>query len=122
MPVIAQNKKGELEMAMLIDNQKMMEAKSDIDKAAVDFASMGSSFIKSLTSALSTFEGETKDILMKNQIGSSGSETDGTLAYFVEKQIPDLVKGLSQLLEGNRTTIDESDHKLAEAISGGGQS
>lgn len=108
-------------MAMLVDNQKMKDAKGDIDKAAANFASMGSSFIESLTSTLSTFEGETKDVLMKNKIGSSGSETEGTLAYFVEKQIPDLLNGLSQLLEGNRTTIDESDHKLAEAISGGGQ-
>lgn len=108
-------------MAMLVDNQKMEDAKADIDKAATNFASMGSSFIESLTTTLSTFEGETKDVLMKNKIGPSGSETEGTLAYFVEKQIPNLLNGLSQLLEGNRTTIDESDRKLAEAISGGSQ-
>ena len=58
---------------------------------------------------------------MEKKIGSSGSETEGTLAYFVEKQIPSLLDGLKQLLEGNRTTIDDSDKKLAEAISGGGQ-
>lgn len=109
-------------MAMLVDNQKMVDTKKDIDTASTDFKGKGTAFIEALTNALSTFEGETKDALMKSKIGSSGSETEGTLAYFVEKQIPDLLNGLSQLLEGNRTTIDESDRKLAEAISGGGQS
>ena len=108
-------------MAMLVDNQKMEDAKKDIDSASADFKSKGSAFIEALTNALNTFEGETKDALMKSKIGSSGSETEGTLAYFVEKQIPSLLDGLSQLLEGNRTKIDESDRKLAEAISGDGQ-
>lgn len=106
-------------MAMLIDNQKMETAKGAIDDAKGDFETKAGAFIEALTSALSTFEGETKDVLMEKKIGNV--ETEGTLAYFVQKQIPDLLNGLSQLLEGNRTTIDESDRKLAEAISGGGQ-
>lgn len=108
-------------MAMLIDNQKMETARDAIEDAKGDFETKASAFIAALTSALSTFEGETKDVLMEKKIGSSGSETEGTLAYFVEKQIPSLLDGLMQLLEGNRTTIDDSDRKLAEAISGGGQ-
>lgn len=108
-------------MAMLIDNRKMEDARGNIEKASTDFKGKGSAFIAALTTALSTFEGETKDVLMEKKIGSSGSETEGTLAYFVEKQIPDLLNGLAKLLEGNRTTIDESDRKLAEAISGGNQ-
>ncbi len=105
-------------MAMLVDNNKLTTAKADIERISTSFATAGSSFITSLTSALSTFEGETKDALMTYKIGASGSETEGTLAYFVEKQIPDLINGLAQLLEGNRSTIDDSDRQLAEAISG----
>ena len=37
----------------------------------------------------------------------------------VEKQIPQLIEGLGKLLEGNRDTIDQGDHGLAEAIRGG---
>lgn len=108
-------------MAMFIDNQKMIEAKTSIEEAAVKFGSMGSAFIETLSNTLGTFEGETKDILMSNKIGSAGTDVEGTLAYFVEKQIPDSLNGLAQLLEGNRSTIEESDHKLADAIAGTGQ-
>lgn len=58
---------------------------------------------------------------MEKKIGAVGTETEGTLAYFVSTQIPELIKGLASLLEGNRSTIEDSDKKLAEAISGGGQ-
>lgn len=109
-------------MAMVVENAVLEKAKEEIDEAAANFKTMGTNFIDTLTGTLGTFSGDTKDALMKNKIGAAGSQTDGTLAYFVEKQIPDLLEGLSKLLEGNRTTIDESDRKLAEAISGGGQS
>lgn len=105
-------------MAMLVDNEKMATAVSAIKDASTDFNTKATAFIADLTSALSTFEGETKDALMEAKIGTSGSETEGTLAYFVEKQIPDLLKGLSDLLEGNRDTIERSDQQLAEAIRG----
>lgn len=107
-------------MAMLVDNQKMETAFKAINDASQDFGTKATAFITDLTSALSTFEGETKDVLIANKIGQSGSEVEGTLAYFVEKQIPDLIKGLADLLDGNRKTIDDSDQKLAEAIKGGG--
>ena len=106
-------------MAMMVDNAKVVEAHEAIMQASQDFASRGTEFIGELTQALSTFEGETKDVLMETKIGASGSETEGTLAYFVEVQLPQLIEGLGKLLEGNRDTIDKSDHQLAEAIRGG---
>jgi len=108
-------------MAMLVDNQKMTDAHTNINQAAEDFAKAGTELIGQLKSVLSTFEGDTKDALWEAKIGESGSEAQGTLACFVEKQIPDLVKGLAKLLEGNRSTIDDSDKKLAEAIRSGGK-
>lgn len=108
-------------MAMLVDNEKMITAHTEIQNASKDFKNKGTAFIADLTTALSTFEGETKDALMASKIGSTGSQVEGTLAYFVETQIPQLIDGLAQLLDGNRSTIDESDMKLAEAIRGGGQ-
>ena len=107
-------------MAMLVDNQAMLNAKDAIDAAAKDFGTKARNFIATLTNSLSTFSGETKDILVNSKIGASGSEVEGTLAYFLEKQCPDLVTGLGSLLEGNRSTVDQSDHQLADAISGKG--
>jgi len=108
-------------MAMLVDNEKMTTAHSSINDTADDFATAGTELIGQLKTALGTFEGDTKDALWEAKIGESGSETEGTLAYFVEKQIPELIRGLAKLLEGNRTTIDESDKKLADAIRNGGK-
>jgi hypothetical protein len=122
-------------MAMTADNQAITNARDAIcggvdgDSSASggysglanDFKTAGDDFITRLTSALSTFEGATKDALMEKKIGAVGSETEGTLAYFVSTQIPDLIKGLASLLEGNRSTIEDSDQKLAEAISGNGE-
>ena len=107
-------------MAMFVDNQALTSAKTEIDTAATNFANKAKNFITTLNNSLSTFSGETKDVLVNTKIGTSGSEAEGTLAYFLEKQCPDLVKGLASLLEGNRTTIDESDRQLAGAISGNG--
>jgi len=106
--------------AMLVDNAALETAKKDIDELAGKFATAGTDFIETLTATLSTFSGETKDMLMKHKIGASGSDVEGTLACFVEKQIPDLIRGLSKLIDENRKTIDEGDRKLAEAISGNG--
>ena len=106
-------------MAMVADNEKMVNAKTTIESMADDFkTNKANEFITSLTTALSTFEGETKDALMESKIGKLGTETEGTLAYFVETQIPQLIKGLAELLNGNINTIDESDKKLADAIRG----
>lgn len=108
-------------MAMLVDNSALTKANTDILEASKTFKEKASTFIATLTTTLGTFEGDTKDALMENKIGKSGSETEGTLAYFLEKQIPDLLEGLAKLIEANRTTIDESDKKLADAIKGNGK-
>lgn len=108
-------------MAMLVDNEKMTTAHSAIQDASKDFKNKATAFISDLTTALSTFEGDTKDALMEKKIGATGSEVEGTLAYFVETQIPQLLDGLASLLDGNRQTIDETDQKLAEAIRTGGE-
>ncbi len=120
-------------MAMTADNQAITNARDAICSVSKDgstagysglaksFQDAGNEFITNLTTALNTFEGATKDALMEKKIGAVGSEVEGTLAYFVSTQIPDLIKGLASLLEGNRSTIEESDQKLADAISGNGQ-
>jgi hypothetical protein len=107
-------------MAMLVDNEKMKSAYTELTTAATNFHNTGVAFISDLTTALSTFEGDTKDALMEKKIGTSGAKTEGTLAHFVEDQISDLITGLAKLLEGNRDTIEKSDAKLAGAIRGEG--
>ncbi|MEE0266066.1 MAG: hypothetical protein UD936_10620 [Acutalibacteraceae bacterium] len=108
-------------MAMLVDNQKMGTAYTDIQNVAKKFQDAGTTLITGLDSALLTFEGETKDALMEKKIGASGAKTEGTLANFVENQIYDLIMGLAKLLEGNREAIEKSDNQLAAAIRGEGQ-
>ncbi len=105
-------------MAMYVENAALEKAKNEIDAVSNNFKTKGTEFITTLTNTLSTFSGETKDILMQQKIGNSGSEVEESLAYFVETGIPNLISGLSQIIEANRQTIDESDHQLAEAISG----
>jgi len=113
--------KVEFFMAMYVDNEQMATAFSTIDNLAKnDFKNAGTDFIAQLSQALSTFEGETKDALMESKIGASGAG-EGTLAYFVETQVPELIEGLAKLLEGNRDTIDKSDKKLADAIRSAGK-
>lgn len=107
-------------MAMLVDNAAMEKAKKDIDEYEKSLRTAGTTFISDLKTAISTFQGATKDVLEKDKIGTVAKE--GTLANFVEKQIPDLIHGLGELLEGNRTTIANSDQQLANAISGNGGS
>ena len=107
-------------MAMLVDNEAMKQAKTAIDGYESDLRTKGTKFISDLKTAISTFQGATKDVLEKDKIGTVAKE--GTLANFVEKQIPDLIHGLGELLEGNRTTIANSDQQLANAISGNGGS
>lgn len=107
-------------MAMLVDNAALEKARDEIAKSATSLKTKGTSFIGTLTATLSTFSGATKDALMQHKIGTSGSETEGTLACFLEKQVPELIEGLSKLLEGNRSTVDDADQKLADAISGKG--
>ena len=106
---------------MYVDNKKLMDTKEKIEQASSNFRNMGNDFIASLAKALDTFEGETKDVLTVNKIGVGKVDVDGTLSHFVEKQIPDMLVGLATLLEGNRSTIEESDKKLAQSISNGGQ-
>jgi len=108
-------------MAMVVDNQKIVAAKDAIEKDAENFGKMAAAFLGELESALSTFEGETKDALMESKIGPISGEKEQTLAHFLVVQVPKVIENLAALLEGNRQTIEDSDKKLAEAISGGGQ-
>ena len=104
---------------MLVDNGKMTQAFTRINEIKDSFKTEGDQFITDLTQILNTFEGETKDILMSQKIGSVDSQDTKTLAYFVGTQIPNLIDGLAKLLEANRTTVVDTDKKLSEAITPG---
>lgn len=123
-------------MGMVADNAKITNAINTIAGAvsadgsntenygglAKNFQKAGSDFIESLNKTLDTFKGATKDALIEHKIGKAGEMKEGTLDYFVEKQIPDLIMSLGKLLEGNRSTIEKADEQLAKAIAGEGQS
>lgn len=105
---------------MLVDNAAILNAKQKIDELKGKFETMGGTLIGDLeaTFVKDRFEGKTKEALMK-KIGSAqnvNAKEEETLAYFVMKQVPDLLGGLSELLEGNRQTIINCDENLAEAI------
>ena len=91
-------------MSILIDKKIIDQACKDIESASGDFEKLSSGFIASLTSALSTFEGETKDVLIENKIGNPDGEKQDTLVYFLEKQII-INDGENMLLSPNSFTV-----------------
>lgn len=102
---------------ILFVNQTMLNAKSNFEQDAKDLKSAGETLVQSLTTALSTFEGATKDAVMQ-KIGVTGSADEKTLAFFAENQVPQMLTNLATLLEANRSTLEQGDKMLADQISG----
>lgn len=100
---------------MLVDNAKIVNTINELDRLKVSFKTIGEELIENLGNALDSFEGETKDVLM-TKIGQAKNFSSNTLAYFLVEQVPDLLEGLSELLEGNRKAIEDCDKNLAQAI------
>lgn len=93
-----------------IVNQSVAEAVTEIKTISDSYRSAGEDFIKDLNNAIAEMEGETKDAL-KNFI-------DNDVNNFVATDLPDAVKGMSDLLEANRKNFEDIDKQIADSISG----
>lgn len=93
-----------------IVNQSVVDAVTTIGKIADSYRTAGEEFIQELNNAIAEMEGETKDALKKF--------IDTDVNNFVASDLPDAVKGMSELLEANRTNFVDVDKQIADNISG----
>lgn len=93
-----------------IVNAGVVEAVEAIKKISDDYRTAGEEFVKDLNNAISEMEGEAKDALKKF--------IDSDVNTFVATDLPDAVKGMSELLEANRTNFVDVDKQIADSISG----
>ncbi|MBR1391329.1 MAG: hypothetical protein IJ567_07810 [Lachnospiraceae bacterium] len=96
--------------ACRIVNQSVVEAVGEIKNISEKCRSAGEDFIRDLNNALSEMEGEAKD-QFKAFIDTDVNE-------FVGTSIPEAIRGMSELLEANRTNFVDTDKALADGISG----
>ena len=93
-----------------IVNQTVADAVSTIKTISDSYRTAGEELIKALNDAIAEMEGETKDALKKF--------IDTDVNTFVATDLPDAVKGMSELLEANRTNFVDVDKQIADSISG----
>lgn len=93
-----------------IINQSVVDAVSTIATISGSYKTAGEEFVKALNSAIAEMEGETKDALKKF--------IDNDVNNFVAVDLPDAVKGMSDLLEANRKNFEDADKQIADNISG----
>ena len=93
-----------------IVNASVIAAVEAIEASADNYKTAGEEFIAAIKRAIADMEGAAKDALL-NFI-----ETD--VNSFVATDLPAAVKGMSELLEANRSNFVEVDSQLADSISG----
>lgn len=93
-----------------IVNASVEAAVQAVQKSSDDYRTAGEEFVKALNGAISEMEGETKDALKKF--------IDTDVNQFVATDLPDAVKGMSELLEANRTNFVDVDQQISNSISG----
>lgn len=93
-----------------IVNASVVQAVSDIKGYSDAYKTAGDNFIEAFNTAIAEMEGETKDALKKF--------LDGDVKTFVAENLPDAVKGMSDLLEANRSNFEKVDKQIADNING----
>lgn len=93
-----------------IVNAQVVSAVDAISTCSTDYKTAGENFVTEFNSAINEMEGAAKDALK--------ALIDGDVKTFVETDLPTAVKGMSDLLEGNRSNFESVDSQLASSISG----
>lgn len=93
-----------------IVNQSVVDAVEKILTISESYKNAGEEFVKNLNSAIAEMEGDAKDALKKF--------VDGDVNDYVATQLPTAVKGMSELLEANRSNFESVDKQIADSISG----
>lgn len=93
-----------------IVNAGVEAAVKDILSCSQNYRKAGEELVAELKNAISEMEGETKDSLL--------SYIEKDVNTFVATDLPDAVKGMSELLEVNRTNFEKVDKQISDSISG----
>ena len=93
-----------------IVNQSVVDAISKLETLSGNYKSSGEEFVGALKSAIADMEGETKDAILKL--------IETQVNDYVAVQLPNYIKGMSELLEGNRSNFETVDQQIASSISG----
>ena len=91
-----------------IVNASVESARDEINRLQGEYQTAGTNFVSDLNSAISEMEGATKDAL--------NTFINGAVNDFVATSIPEAVKGMSDLLEANRTNFVDTDQGIADNI------
>lgn len=94
--------------ACRIVNASMVAAKESLDSIAQQYETAGAQFVSDLNNALAEMEGDSKDALKEF--------IDKKVNDFVATDLAAAIKGMSSLLEANRSNFELADKKIAEAI------
>jgi len=94
-----------------IVNASVATAVQTIADISNKYQTAGENFVKDLNSAIADMEGAAKDAFKQF--------IDGDVNQFVAIDLPAAVKGMSDLLEGNRDNFEKVDAQIASSISGG---
>ena len=96
-----------------IVNAKVTETVGKIKEIKGKYKNAGDTFETDFMAAISEMEGETKDALV-----DLFNKSYKDFVTSEEKGIPGMIKGLGDLLEGNRSNFEKVDSQIASSIRG----
>lgn len=91
-----------------IVNGAVEGAVSDIAAKATEYNTAGADFITKFESAIADMEGDAKDALVEFM--------NANVKELVQTNIGEMVQGMSDLLETNRTNFVDVDKQIADSI------
>jgi hypothetical protein len=94
-----------------IVNQSVADAVAKLETLSGSYKTAGEEFVSAIKTAIADMEGATKDAILQL--------VDTQINDYVAVQLPSFIKGMSDLLEGNRSNFESVDQQIASSISGG---
>lgn len=79
-----------------------------IDNYAAEYEQAAETFLTAILSATVSWEGESKD--------KFSALVEGSVYKYMHESVPQMVKGLAQLLRNNVTTMQNADSEIAKNI------
>ncbi len=87
---------------------EMGDIVTKINGYAEQYASAAETFISAMQNATASWEGDSKN--------KFSTLLEGSVFQYMHESVPQTVKGLASLLQGNSTTMSEADSQIANNI------
>ncbi len=87
---------------------EMEAAAGKIDNYASEYEQAAATFLSTVQSATASWEGESKERFT--------ALVEGSVYNYMHKSVPEMVKGLAQLLRNNSATMQNADSEIAKNI------